>query len=122
MANFLMTDLQLPPPVTFEDFSKIEIRVGRITAASVNSKARKPAYILKIDFGPFGSRTSSAQLTRNYQPSQLVGKNIVAVMNFPVKSVAGIKSEVLVLGAVNELQGVVLLEPEQDVELGSRIL
>ena len=122
MVSFLMTDLQPLPNVTFEDFSKIEIRVGRITAASVNSKARKPAYILKIDFGPLGSRTSSAQLTRNYQPSQLVGKNIAAVMNFPVKSVAGIKSEVLVLGAVNELQGVVLLEPDQDVELGSRIL
>jgi tRNA-binding protein len=109
------------PPISFDAFSKVEIRVGQITAASLNEKARKPAYVLSIDFGPFGIKTSSAQLTQNYTAEELVGRRILAVMNFPPKSVAGIRSEVLVLASVNEAQGVVLVEPDREVDLGSRI-
>ncbi|MFA6301761.1 MAG: tRNA-binding protein [Legionella sp.] len=108
--------------IQFDDFLKVDIRAGTILEASPNPKAHKPAYILKIDFGDMGIKTSSAQITENYQPEQLIGKQIVAVMNFPAKRVAGIKSEVLVLGCVNETSAVVLLQPSHEVINGSRIL
>ena len=91
------------------------------TEAVLNPKARKPAYVLIINFGPFGIKTSSAQITCNYEPEELVGKQVVAVMNFPVKRVAGVKSEVLVLGAYSEEKGVVLLTPTDSVENGSLV-
>ena len=107
--------------ISFDEFMKVEIRTGTIISATVNEKARKPAYILEIDFGPLGIKTSSAQLTHNYTPTSLVGKQIVAVMNFPVKSIAGVKSEVLVLGAVSAEDDVVLLEPTRPTVNGARI-
>lgn len=108
--------------IEFEDFQKVEMATGTIIDARVNDKARVPAYVLTIDFGPeYGERTSSAQITRNYQPDDLVGRQIVAVMNFPPKRIAGIKSEVLVLGAVSPEHDVVLMEPSFPVENGTRI-
>lgn len=98
--------------IEFEDFQRVEMATGTIREARVNEKARRPSYILRIDFGePYGERTSSAQITDNYSPDDLVGRQIVAVMNFPAKRIAGVRSEVLVLGAVSPEHGVVLLEP-----------
>ncbi len=107
--------------ITFDDFLKVDIRTGTITAAVLNEKARKPAYVLTIDFGDLGEKTSSAQLTQNYTPDDLIGKQVVAVVNFPSKRVAGVKSEVLVLGAVSEDDGVVLLEPTFATQNGVRV-
>ena len=97
--------------VEFDDFLKVQICTGTIVSAILNPKARVPAYVLEIDFGELGRRTSSAQLTQNYSAESLRGKQIVAVMNFAPKRIAGVKSQVLVLGAVSEDDGVVLLEP-----------
>lgn len=107
--------------IEFDDFLKIELRTGTITAAKLNPKARVPAYVLTIDFGALGIRTSSAQITDNYTEEDLVGKQIVAVMNFEAKRVAGVKSQVLVTGAVSDSRGVVLLEPSFPVENGTPI-
>ncbi|MDX1670769.1 MAG: tRNA-binding protein [Balneolaceae bacterium] len=107
--------------IEWEDFEKIDLRTGTIREAQINPDARKPAYVLKIDFGPMGERTSSAQITRNYTPEDLVGKQIVAVMNFPTKRIAGVQSEVLVLGVLSDEKGVVLLEPTIPVENGAVI-
>lgn len=104
--------------ITFDDFLKVELATGTIVSAKPNDKARVPAYILEIDFGERGMRTSSAQLTQNYKLEDLVGKQIVGVLNFPPKRVAGIKSEVLVVGAVCPNNGVVLLEPSFTVKNG----
>ncbi len=108
-------------PIEFDDFMKVDMRVGTVTHCEPNPKAKKPAYILTIDFGPLGIKTSSAQLTRNYAPEALVGKQIIAVVNFPVKRIAGIPSEVLVLGAYSAEKDVVLLQTTLPVENGSRI-
>jgi len=108
--------------IDFEDFQRVELATGTIVDARLNEKARQPAYVLNIDFGPgHGEKTSSAQLTQNYSVEDLVGKQIVAVMNFPVKRIAGVKSEVLVIGAVSDTHGVVLLEPSFPVENGAHI-
>ncbi|HLV99723.1 MAG TPA: tRNA-binding protein [Ktedonobacterales bacterium] len=110
------------PTVTFEDFQQIEMRVGRIVAAEPFPEARKPAYKLRIDFGPeFGIKQSSAQLTILYTREELVGRLVVGVVNFPPRRVAGFNSEVLVLGAADSEGAVVLLHPERDVPLGARI-
>jgi len=111
----------MPDEISYDDFEKVEIRTGTILSAKLNEKARKPAYVLTIDFGELGTKTSSAQLTENYTPEQLVGKQIVAVMNFAPKRIAGVKSEVLVLGAVSEQDSVVLLEPTFETVNGARI-
>ena len=112
---------KLQDPIDFNYFMGVELRVGTVLEVSLNSKARKPAYVLKIDFGPFGIKTSSAQITRNYETHDLRGKQVIAVMNFPPKRIAGIKSEVLVLGAYSESKDVVLLQLTHDVENGSRV-
>ena len=104
--------------IEFDDFLKVSMRTGTITEAKLNPKARVPAYVLTIDFGALGVCQSSAQLTRHYTETDLVGKQIVAVLNFEPKRIAGFKSEVLVLGAVCEENGVVLLEPTFRVENG----
>ena len=108
--------------ISFDDFLKVEIATGTIVEAVLNPKAKKPAFILKIDFGELGFKMSSAQITENYSPENLIGKQIVAVMNFPAKRVAGVVSEVLVLAAVSAAKGTVLLEPGMSVENGVRIL
>jgi tRNA-binding protein len=111
--------------ITWDDFDQVEMRVGRITAAEPFPEARKPAYKLTIDFGPFGLRRSSAQLTDLYTPETLVGRLIIAVTNFPPRRIAGFPSEVLVMGVpaagVERTGAVVLLAPERDVELGARV-
>ncbi|PTL76607.1 tRNA-binding protein [Vitiosangium sp. GDMCC 1.1324] len=112
----------IAPPISFEQFLAVDIRVGRVLSASLNPKARKPAYVLVIDFGPLGQRTTSAQVTANYRPEELVGRQVVAVCNFPPKNVAGVTSEVLVLAAVCPEQGTVLLSPDRPVSEGVRIL
>ena len=107
--------------ITFEEFTQVEIRTGTILEAILNSKAIKQAYTLKIDFGPLGIKTSSAQITKNYSQEKLIGLQITAVVNFPVKRIAGIKSEVLVLGACSQDKDVVLLTPVEPVEEGSLV-
>lgn len=108
--------------IDFEDFQRVEMATGTIVEAWPNEKARAPAYVLRIDFGAhYGERMSSAQITRNYTPDDLVGRQVVAVMNFPPKRVAGVKSEVLVLGATSREHGIVLLEPSFGVENGAVI-
>ena len=107
--------------IEFDDFLKVEIHTGTIVSAEPNAKARKPAYVLRIDFGALGEKTSSAQITGNYRAEELVGKQVVAVTNFAAKRIAGVKSEVLVLGAVSDAHDIVLLEPSFTVENGARI-
>ncbi len=109
------------PEIDFDDFLKVQMVMGTVVEVRKNEKARVPAFVLEIDFGPYGRRTSSAQLTRNYSPDTLLGKRIVAVLNFPPKRVAGVKSEVLVLGAVSKDRGIVLLSTDFEVENGSPI-
>ncbi|MBI2976617.1 MAG: tRNA-binding protein [Chloroflexi bacterium] len=106
--------------LTWPDFEKVEMRVGRIVAVDDFPQARKPAYKLTIDFGPHGARRSSAQVT-NYRKEELLGRLVVAVVNFPPRQVGPFKSEVLVLGAINADDTVILLRPDEGAELGSRI-
>ena len=107
--------------INFEEFQKVKILTGTILEARLNLKARNPAYSLRIDFGPFGIKTSSAQITKNYQTESLIGLQISAVVNFTAKRIAGVKSEVLILGAYSEDKGVVLLTSTESVEDGSLI-
>ncbi len=108
--------------IDFEDFQKVEINIGTIVEASLNVKARNPAYVLRIDFGEkLGVKTASAQLTENYQPQDLIGLQVSAVMNFPPMRIAGIKSEVLVLAGVCEDNGTVLLHPSKPIENGTQV-
>ena len=107
--------------IDFEDFMRVDLRVGTILDACVNEKAQKSAYVLTIDFGNLGIRTSSAQITKNYALEDLPGSQVVAVMNLHAKRIAGIKSEVLVLGAYSDSRDVVLLQLTHPVENGSRV-
>ena len=105
--------------ITYLDYDKIQICTGTILKVSINEKARKPAYVLKIDFGEkIGIKTSSAQITNYYKTSELINKQIMAVCNFPPRNVAGINSEVLVLGAIEEDGKVVIFHPSQKVKNG----
>ncbi|MEP6591833.1 MAG: tRNA-binding protein [Gemmatimonadota bacterium] len=109
-------------PLAFEDFLRVDIRVGRILSAQLNPKAHKPAYQMTIDFGTeLGVKESSAQLTLHYTAEELVGREVVAVVNFEPKRIAGVKSEVLVLGVPDADGAVVLLVPTKDVPLGGRM-
>ena len=108
--------------VSYEQFEKIDIRVGRIIRADDFPKARKPAYRLLVDFGPLGIKRSSAQITALYRKEELVGKLIIAVVNFPPRQIADFISEVLILGVVLDSERVVLIEPDREVPLGKRIL
>jgi tRNA-binding protein len=110
------------PNCTFDDFLKVDIRTGTIIDAKLNEKARIPAYILRIDFGTLGIKTSSAQITEHYSAQALIGTQIVAVINFPPKRVAGVQSEVLVLAVVSEKSGTILLRPDSAVPNGQRVL
>ena len=106
---------------TFDDFLKLDIRVGEIARVEKFTKARKPAYKIWLDFGEeLGIKKSSAQITDCYEVAELVGKQVLAVVNFPPRQIADFMSEVLVLG-VYAKQGVVLIEPNQKVELGDRL-
>lgn len=107
--------------IEWNDFAKIDIRTGTILEATVFEKAKKPAYQLVIDFGPLGIKKSSAQITRHYQPEKLIGKQIVAVVNFPPKQIANFMSECLVLGVYDNEHEVVLLHPDHPTENGQPI-
>ncbi len=106
---------------TFDDLLKLDIRVGEITHAEVFKKARKPAYKLTVDFGEeIGIKKSSAQITDCYQPDDLIGKQVLGVVNFPPRQIADFMSEALVLGTYSK-QGVVLIQPDQKVEKGDKL-
>ncbi len=107
--------------ITWDDFEKVEIRVGTIQEVSDFPKARNPAYQLTIDFGEMGIRKSSAQITQLYQKEQLIGKQVIAVTNFPPKQIANFMSECLMLGVVGDNKEVTLLQPERPVPNGLRI-
>lgn len=107
------------PPIGYEDFARVDIRVGRIIAALDFPQARKPAYRLRIDFGPLGVKSSSAQITRRYAATDLVGQLVLAVVNFPPRQIANFFSEVLTLGVEVTPGDIVLVHPDRDVPLGS---
>ena len=107
--------------ITFDDFAKVDIRVGEIVRAEVFEKARRPAYKLLIDFGnEIGTKNSSAQITDLYTEQELTGKQVLAVINFPPRQIADFMSEVLVLGTYSK-EGVVLIQPERNVENGDKL-
>jgi tRNA-binding protein len=107
--------------IDLSDFERVDMRVGRVLEAEFFPEARKPAYKLRIDFGPLGVRRSSAQLTVHYQPEELRGRLVIAVLNFPPRQIGPVRSEVLVLGVPDPDGAVVLLEPSVDVPLGGRV-
>jgi tRNA-binding protein len=117
--------MQPVPPssaITYADFERVDVRVGRIVQAHDFPQARKPAYKLTIDFGPeIGTRTSSAQLTAHYRSDELVGRLVVAVVNFPPRQIGPFVSQVLTLGVPDADGAVVLLAPDQDVPVGGRM-
>jgi tRNA-binding protein len=111
-----------PPTIGYEDFAKVDIRAGTIVTATPLANARTPAFVLEIDFGPeLGVKRSSAQITVHYEPETLVGRQIAAVVNFPAKRIAGVRSEVLVLGFADAGGAVVLVEPALDVPNGAKL-
>ncbi|WP_230531624.1 tRNA-binding protein [Microvirga roseola] len=110
------------PRITFDDFLKVDIRVGRIVAAEPFPEARKPAFKLTIDFGPeFGTKRSSAQITVNHRPEDLVGSQVLAVVNFPPRQIGPFMSEVLTLGVPDANGDVMLIRPDRDVPIGGRL-
>ena len=108
--------------ITFDDFMKVDIRVGQITRAEPFPEARKPAIKLWVNFGTeLGEKKSSAQITKHYTPEELPGKRVLAVVNFPPRQIGPVMSEVLVLGVPDENDEVVLLTPDLDVPIGGRM-
>lgn len=107
--------------ISWADFEKVDMRCGTITGVKDFEKDRKPAYQLLIDFGPLGIKRSSAQITRHYTKEELVGRQIIAVVNFPEKQIANFKSECLVLGIYDDEHEVVLLQPQKPVSNGNKI-
>ncbi|EAS20148.1 tRNA-binding protein [Nonlabens mediterrranea] len=107
--------------ISWEDFTKVEMRVGTILTASNFPEARNPAYILQIDFGPLGIKKSSAQITKRYNKNDLIGKQVIAIVNFPKKQIATLMSECLVLGVVGDDKDVILLKPDATSRNGDRV-
>jgi len=107
--------------IRWEDFEKVDLRIGTVIRAEPFPEARKPAYRLWIDLGPLGQRRSSARITDHYRPEDLIGRQVACVVNFPPKQIGPFVSEVLVLGAYVNDQEVILLGPDRDVAQGSRI-
>lgn len=106
---------------TIDDFMRLDLRIGTVLKAEAFTEARKPAIKLEVDFGELGIKQSSAQITRRYDPQELVGRQVTAVVNFPPMRVAGYKSEVLVLGGVPEDGDVVLLRPDETLPNGTKV-
>ena len=106
--------------ITYDDFAKVDMRVGEVIAVDDFPQARKPAYKLTIDFGPLGIKTSSAQIV-NYEKEDLLGRQVICVVNFPKKQIGPFVSEVLTLGAERDPGGYELLRPDPDAKLGSRV-
>ena len=105
--------------ITFEDYNKVEIKVGTVLSVKKNEKARKPSLVVEVDFGAHtGIKKSSAQITHYYNEESLVGKQVIGVCNFPKKNIAGVVSEVLILGAIEKDGKVVLVHPSQKTENG----
>ena len=107
--------------ITWEDFEKVDIRIGTVLEVNDFPGAKKPAYQLTIDFGELGIKKSSAQITTLYSKEEIIGKQVIAVVNFPVKQIANFFSECLVLGVYNENKDVVLLHPSLTVKNGSKV-
>ena len=108
--------------ITYEDYSKVEIRIGTVLSVKKNEKARKPSLVVEVDFGKeIGIKKSSAQITHYYNEENLVGKQVIGVCNFPKKNIAGIVSEVLILGAIEKDGKVVLVHPSQPSKNGLKI-
>ncbi len=108
--------------ISFDDFLKVDIRLGVVVKAETFPEARKPAYKLLIDFGPgIGQRRSSAQITDHYAPEDLIGRRVMAVVNFPPRQIGPVRSEVLVLGVSDAEGRVVLIAPDQEAPLGARL-
>jgi tRNA-binding protein len=116
-----LADHAAPPETNVDTFFQVDIRVGRVVSAEPNPRARKPAYRLEVDFGPLGVKTSSAQLTELYAPCDLVGRQVLAVVNFPPRRIAGVESQVLVLGVDNGEGAVITLGVEREAPLGARV-
>lgn len=109
--------------ISFDDFLKVELRVGKVLAAEPLAEARKPAYVLEVDFGPeVGIKKSSAQITDLYRPEELIGRLVVAVVNFPKKQIGPMMSECLVTGFNDKHGRVALCVPDKDVPLGAKLL
>lgn len=110
----------LKPEITYDDFSKVEMRVGKIVEVQPFPRARNPSYKVRVDFGDGGERWSSAQIT-NYSETELLGRLVVCVVNFPPRNIAGFKSEILVMGAPDAQGRTMLLQPDAGAVVGSEI-
>jgi tRNA-binding protein len=120
-ANNMETQQETSEQIQFADFLKVDIRVGTITCVEDFPEARKPAYKLEIDFGRLGKKRSSAQITHHYRKEDLLGKQVIAVVNFPPKQIGKFMSEVLTLGLPDENGKIVLLEPTVKVPNGGKL-
>jgi tRNA-binding protein len=107
--------------ISWKDFENIDMRVGTVLTVGNFPEARNPAYQLQIDFGPLGIKKTSAQITKRYSKKELVGKQVIAVVNFPKKQIANFMTECLVLGIVDEDKDVILLQPESNAKNGDRV-
>ena len=109
----------MKPQITYDDFDKVDIRVGTVISVKKNEKARKPSLVVEVDFGEeIGIKQSSAQITHFYNEENLKGKQVIGVCNFPIKNIAGVVSEVLILGAIEKDGKVVLIHPSKETENG----
>jgi tRNA-binding protein len=107
-------------PINYDDFAKVDIRIGRVKSVLPFECARNPSYKVEVDFGSLGTKWSSAQITR-YTPEELIGRLVACVVNMPPRNIAGFQSEILILGARNDANEVVVLTPESDVVLAERV-
>src|ERR1700735_2195778 len=108
------------PPIVYDDFAKVDIRIGRVVAVSAFERTRTPAYKVEVDFAPLGKKWSSAQIT-SYSEAELIGRLVACVINMPPRNIAGFQSEVLILGAKNARSEIVLLSPLAEVALGEPV-